>query len=78
MGVDPVPKEFGCLQPEPEIWVPVTQHQVRGKRVNLLRDERGLTCVYIHFLVFMGVGMGVNRGPWHPLGFEFGIFLLRK
>jgi len=22
--------------------------------------------------------MGVNRGPWHPLGFEFGIFLLRK
>jgi len=40
-----------------------------GKRVNLLRDERGLPYVYIVILFGMGVGKGA-QGTLDPLDFE--------
>jgi len=44
---------------KPEIWVPVTLRcPWGGERVNLLRDERGLSCVYI-YPRFHGCSKGV-------------------
>jgi len=56
------------MKPEPEIWVPVAKPRFVGKRVNSLRDERGLLYVYIIILVCMGVGRGV-QGDLGPTGF---------
>jgi len=50
--------KFGFPFHSPGLW---------GKRVNLLRDERGLPYVYIVILVYTGMGRG-GQGDW--LNFE--------
>jgi len=44
--------KFGFPLQSPGLW---------GKRVNLLRDERGLSYVYIIILVCMVVGKGIQE-----------------
>ena len=51
--------KFGFRWQSPGLWC---------KRVNFLRDERGLLYVYIIILVCMGVGRGV-QGDLGPTGF---------